>query len=236
MSKQSLLNRSNRSLATLDYTRLVSPLLVILYAVGVAGHLYTGTLPLMLAMTPWFLLGCGLLVAWPSLRSGGPGFLLWLLAVYLFTFAMEALGVATGLVFGAYRYGPVLGLQVLEVPVVIAFNWVLVVYGALRLAERLFRSRVLIAVLTAALATAFDWVMEPLAIRLNYWRWAGGDIPLQNYLAWFIIAFAAALAYLFIVRRARRHPGQAAGTLAAIYVIIQACFFGLIRLGWLIGL
>jgi len=240
MARRSLLLRSRVVARQLGYVRIVSALLIILYAVGIAGHLYAPTKPLMLAMTPWFLLLCGLVVVWPSLNEGGSRFFWWVLGTYLFTFAMEALGVATGLVFGSYIYGPVLGFGLLGVPLVIAFNWVLVVYGALRLAQRLVRPVWLLALLTAALATAFDWIMEPLAIRLNYWRWAGGDIPTQNYIAWFVIAFLATLVYSWLLgsRRGseiRRAPGRAAGTLAIVYLVIQTLFFAGIRLGWLLG-
>lgn len=240
MVKKSLLIRSRSVIRNLGYIRLVSALLIVLYTVGIAGHLYTPTKPLMLAMTPWFLLFCGLMVVWPSLKDGGCRFLLWASGTYLFTFAMEALGVATGLVFGFYIYGPVLGFGLFGVPLVIAFNWVLVVYGALRLAQRLVRPVWLLALLAAGLATAFDWVMEPLAIRLDYWRWAGGDIPAQNYIAWFLIAFLAVLVYcrLFEPRRActvSRVPGRAAGSLAVVYLLIQTLFFAGIRLGWYLG-
>ena len=251
MARNSLLGSARAAAIKLGYVRLVLVLLIILYAVGIAGHLYMPTQAFMLAMTPWFLLICGLLVALPSLvaaprgqRSAGGRFFIWILATYLLTFFLEALGVATGLVFGAYVYGPVLGFGLFGVPLVIAFNWVLVVYGAQRLSERLFRPRLLQAVFTAALATGFDWIMEPLAIRLNYWRWAGAAIPLQNYLAWFIIAFVASLAYIFLVRgkTGGQHTASAtagarsAGTLAWSYMLIQAAFFAAIRLGWLAGL
>ena len=44
--------------------------------------------------------------------------------------------------------------------------------------------------LTAAVLTAlYDVVIEPVAIALDYWQWGGGEIPLQNYLAWAAIAF-----------------------------------------------
>jgi len=47
----------------------------------------------------------------------------WLIIAYAFTFAMEALGVATGAIFGEYHYGPTMWFQWLGVPFVIAFNW-----------------------------------------------------------------------------------------------------------------
>lgn len=238
IKKSGLLAVARRRADELGYARLVIGLLCILFAVGTGAHLYRPTLPYMLALTPWFLLACGFAVLLPSLGSGGLRFGLWAAVTYGLTFFLEALGVATGLVFGEYVYGPTLGLSAFGVPLVIAFNWVLVVYGAARMAGRLLRSDLLVAVLTGLIATGFDWVMEPVAIRLNYWTWAGGDIPLQNYAAWFAIALISSYLYRKAVRRPATGGGPSgpAGTLAGAYVIIQAAFFGLLRAGWALGL
>jgi putative membrane protein len=199
----------------------------------------------MTAMTPWFLLVCGLAVIWPSIRTSGKRFLLWGAAVYVVTFFLEALGVATGLVFGEYRYGPTLGLAAFGVPLVIAFNWAVVVFGAVSMAGRRKRSDFMVAVMTGVVATMFDWIMEPVAIQLDYWTWAGGYIPLQNYLAWFLIATASAFAYRKLVMPyGRRTDGDladgdladGAGSLAGFYVLVQAGFFAALRLGWTLGL
>lgn len=252
-------NKALTWLKNLGYLKTTAAVLVILYAVGTAAHLYQPTLGLMTAMTPWFLLACGLAVIWPSFKSGGKRFLLWGVTVFLVTFFLEALGVATGMVFGEYRYGSILGLSAFGVPVVIAFNWAVVVYGAVRMAGRRKRSDFMTAVMTGAVATMFDWIMEPVAIRLDYWTWARGIIPLQNYLAWFVIATVSAFAYLKLVSNASLAasavslPGQTtvnpdggdladgdladgAGSLAGFYVLVQAGFFAALRLGWTLGL
>ncbi len=38
-----------------------------------------------------------------------------------------------------------------------------------------------------------DLLIEPVAIHLGYWSWTGGDIPIQNYLSWFVISLVMAL-------------------------------------------
>ena len=51
-------------------------------------------------------------------------------------------------------------------------------------------SNIRIKILAASiLMTFFDFIMEPAAIKLNYWSWLTTTIPLQNYLAWFVISF-----------------------------------------------
>ena len=35
----------------------------------------------------------------------------------------------------------------------------------------------------------FDWLMEPVAVKLGYWVWQGdGSIPMLNYICWFLIS------------------------------------------------
>ncbi len=210
----------------------------IFYGVGVAGHLVDPVRPLMLRITPFFLPLMGVLALATLLlltrRGSLPGmsrFWLWGGATLLATWALEVLGVHTGIVFGEYVYGQGLGAPLLGVPPMIGANWVLVCLGILLwVAPGLEARRVPpwgIALVAAALATGFDWVMEPVAITLGYWNWSGGEIPLQNYLAWFLIALGASWSWLRVVppevRRATRLP--------AFHVVAQLAFFALLRVG-----
>jgi putative membrane protein len=81
------------------------------------------------------------------------------------------------------------------------------------------------AFLTALGAVLFDVVLEPVAMALDYWQWRGDAVPLQNYLAWFVIAFA--FSFLYRKMRIRTNTVVPAG-----YIGIQWLFF----LGLLIGL
>lgn len=221
------------------YARTAVVVLAGLFSVGAAGHVVPSVLPLMLLLTPWFLLLNSALVAAPALADGGGRLARWMLAAYGFTFLVEAAGVASGAIFGAYAYGPTLGWAWHGVPLIIAFNWVMVVHGAVCLAGRVvpvqagrMRTPAIVA-LTGVLATAFDFLLEPVAIRLDYWTWAGGAIPLQNYAAWFVIA-----ALMAAVHPRRVQPSCALGTagrLAGAYVALQALFFLALRLMWHFG-
>ncbi len=218
------------------YARAVAFVLAVLFAVGAAGHVVAQTLPWMLVLTPGFLLLTSVAVAVPSLATGGRRFALWAAGAYALTFAAEAVGVATGAVFGEYVYGPTLGWKAWDVPVIIAFNWVMVVNGAICLAGRILPSRadagrwLALPLLAGAISAAFDWIMEPVAIRLDYWTWAGGNIPLQNYAAWFVLA--AALAAFHPRQLQRTCELGTTGRLAGLYVVMQAAFFGAMRIVW----
>jgi bisanhydrobacterioruberin hydratase len=216
------------------YGRATAFVLAVLFAVGTAGHAHEASLPLMLRLTPWFSLLTGLAVVAPALAASSWRFPAWVAGTYGFTFVAEAAGVATGMVFGTYEYGPTMGAAWLGVPLVIAFNWAVVVHGcvciACRVVPRTFgnRRKGAIVLLAAAGAVAFDWVMEPAAIRLDYWTWVGGDIPLQNYVAWFAIAALAAPFHPRVLRQARDLGTE--GRLAAFFVAAQVAFFAALRL------
>jgi len=194
------------------------------FAVGVLGHALPQTRGLMLAATPWFLLLSGaaaLAVAWP--RQGAGRFVLWLVLAYGITLAVEIYGVASARVFGAYHYGPTLGLAVGGVPLIIGFNWVLVILACVSLFDGLPGSRWWGPLPAAILATAFDWIMEPLAVRLDYWQWDGGTIPLQNYLAWFAIALVLGASRNLLATPLGRDS-------LAVLVALEAIFFFVLHL------
>jgi putative membrane protein len=177
----------------------------------------------MMAMTPYTLFACGLVAFFPVFLERRRGVLIWALLVFVITFALEAVGTATGKIFGPYTYGKTLGPKLFDVPVVIAFNWLLVILGALSLAQLIFRKRLPAALATAVLAVGFDYLLEPAAIRLDYWTWQAAGIPLQNYLAWFLIALGAALAYVYLKFSVKSR-------LPLVYFLIQLVFFAALRI------
>ena len=221
------------------YERAAVIVLTILMVVGAAGHLHPSMLPWMLKLTPGFGLLTGLVVLTPALAQSGRKFAAWVFGTYVFTFAAEAAGVATGAVFGTYAYGTTLGPAWRGVPLLIAFNWVVVVHGACCVAGRALPPGCgqlrwpALALLVGLACAAFDFIMEPVAVRLDYWQWAGGAIPLRNYAAWLAIA---AMAGLF--HPASAGPDRAAapgGRLAAAYLGLQAAFFLVLQWGWKFG-
>jgi putative membrane protein len=75
----------------------------------------------------------------------------------------------------------------------------------------------------ALLATVFDWIMEPVAVKLGFWTWLGtGEIPLWNYVCWFGIS-----ALLMAVFQACSFPKR--NLFAVHLLIIQTLFFLILR-------
>jgi putative membrane protein len=139
----------------------------------------------------------------------------------------EIIGVNTGLLFGAYVYGDFFGPKFLGVPLVIGINWFCIVYCSFVVVAKWMNtcrhSFFLIPLLSSLLATAFDWVMEPAAVALNFWTWEGGHIPFLNYASWFGLTFL-----LVCVMRFLKTP--ASNQFAIFLLLIQAFFFIFLRI------
>jgi bisanhydrobacterioruberin hydratase len=164
----------------------------IIFGVGAAGHLIPALRPAMISMTPALLLGMGLLVLYFPMKENGKPIAYWIIGLYIVTFTLEAIGVATGIIFGAYSYGASLGFRIFDVPLIIGFNWVVVILGSLATSSLITRHPIFRIILTAVIAVVFDVVLEPVAIQLDYWQWEGDTIPFRNYAVWFVISLSAA--------------------------------------------
>ncbi|MCE2848330.1 MAG: carotenoid biosynthesis protein [Chitinophagaceae bacterium] len=138
----------------------------------------------------------------------------------------EMIGVNTGLLFGDYSYGEVFGRKLFGVPVLIGINWFCVVYSSNVVARKLngnaMKDKLSVALLAAAIATAFDWIMEPVAMKLGFWNWRDGTIPFFNYASWFVISFAVSIVFGYL-------KIQASNKLAPYFLVIQALFFLFLR-------
>ena len=110
--------------------------------------------------------------------------------LFLIGFFVEVLGVYSGLLFGEYHYGKTLGFQFLEVPLIIGVNWVLLVVSSFAVSSYFVSNSILKVVLSSIIMVLLDLMIEPVAIRLDFWQWQDEVIPLQNYLMWFLVALS----------------------------------------------
>ncbi len=205
------------------FSRWVFRLLPIFYVMGFLFHLIDATFPVMLSMTPLTIFATAVIGFLPDVVAKHQRLLLWAGVTFLCTFLLEVIGVATGWIFGGYVYGNTLGFSILGVPVLIGINWTLIIMGSVSLMKRVANHRTFIALGTAVVTVVFDWIMEPVAIALDYWTWSGGSIPVQNYIAWFLIAYAFTRLY-------ETMQLKSSSTIPSLIVIIQAVFFLLLRL------
>lgn len=166
---------------------LINMFLLIFYSVGVAGLAWSETRDIFITLMPYTLLLAMGLMFWVH-KSWKPRHLFYFLLIVLLGFFVEVAGVLTGVVFGEYQYGKALGFKLWGTPPMIGLNWLMLIYAVYTMLRKMQMHRLLQILLGASLMVAYDVVMEPVAISLDMWSWAGGGIPLQNYVAWFVIS------------------------------------------------
>jgi len=192
--------------------------LIIMFTVGIIGHLLPLLYPLMITLTPYTLLLTGSVVLFGYRKELSKNLIIWFISVFLITFLLEVAGVKTGMVFGNYSYTHVLGFSIFSVPLIIGFNWSVIILGSVIIAAKLTKNAFLASLVAALIALLFDFLLEPVAIKLSYWIWDANVVPVQNYIAWFTIAFLSSLAFFLT----NKHLEE---KLAAFYLLVQFIFF-----------
>lgn len=162
--------------------------LYVLHMVGAAGLLMAETAIIFQALTPLNLVISAVLLL-SFHRSWTPGFLLFLAITYLLGFLIEVLGVEYGVIFGEYGYGSTLGIKIWGVPLLIGLNWLMLVYATGTICDRIPANIIVKSIVATAMMVGLDFVMEPAAIKYDFWYWESNSIPVQNYLGWGFTAF-----------------------------------------------
>ena len=100
---------------------------------------------------------------------------------------IEYIGVHYHVPFGIYEYGDGLGIKVLDIPLVIGLNWVIVTVSSWITVEWAFSkwNKLSKILMSASLMTILDLLIEPVAPHLDYWMFQLNWPPVQNYIAWF---------------------------------------------------
>jgi putative membrane protein len=222
----------------MPYIKKYSPLYLALlfHITGVLGILFTPFKDWFVISTPLVLLTMFILLANTQIKLS-KDYALFFLIAFVIGMTTEIIGVNTGLLFGHYQYGQVLGPKLFGVPLLIGLNWFVIVFcsGSLLtqcvdLIERKFNINLAAAASTfiiilggATIATCFDFILEPVAVKLNFWSWDRGYIPLFNYVCWFIIS-AILLSIKMYLKKMR------VNTFATSLLIIQSVFFLMLNL------
>lgn len=195
--------------------------LALAYLAGVAG-IHFAVHASFILLTPFNLL-LSLVLALVFHRGWTKEMSIFLALCYAVGFGAELFGVQTGLLFGEYAYGPVLGPKVWGTPLMIGVNWMLVSYttgmtvnaigGRWHWAGR--------AVAGALLMVILDLFIEPVAMAFNFWSWEGDVVPLRNYFGWFFVSLPLQAYFAF-------HFGEKRNKVAVALFIMQLAFFVLL--------
>ncbi|MCW0483222.1 carotenoid biosynthesis protein [Gaoshiqia sediminis] len=199
-----------------DITKRLKLVLVLLYLVGIAGFSMNWSYNLFVWLTPFNLLLTLAMLLWAH-EGWDTKTTLILTSIALIGFVAELIGVQTQWLFGHYWYGPVLGPKLLQTPLLIGINWLVLAYGVYVLLSPLNLGK-LMPFAGALIMVLFDFVMEPVAISLNMWQWADEQIPLKNYLDWYLIS-CLIFAMMYFLKVKLRNK------LAVWILLIQFLFF-----------
>lgn len=207
-----------------EYSRAtwIKILFVIFFGVGAAGLSYTYTRDLFVWLMPFsLLLSMGLMFLmhdkWKTSQ------IIIFLIIMLMGFFVEVAGVLTGVVFGEYSYGSALGFKIMGTPPLIGLNWLMLIYAVYLIMNKLQIHVILKILLGAALMVFYDIIMEPVAINLDMWSWGGVNIPIQNYIAWFVIS-AVMLSIFYSAKLNYRNK------VATTLFFVQMAFFLILNL------
>lgn len=192
-------------------------LLILIYIAGIVGLQHPVLRPYFKLLVPVSLLTSLIMLLWYHTDWRGT-FWVYAVGAVLVGFWVEVIGVHTGLIFGKYAYGPVLGPHVLAVPPVIGLNWLLLSYCCGSICDQLKVSWWAKAVVASSLMVGLDLFIEPVAIQLDFWSWFGQPVPAQNYIAWWVISCFLFLAWY-------RLPFRKTNRIAPWLFMVQFFFF-----------
>jgi len=162
-------------------------LLTAMHVAGIIGLSFNESRALFQMLTPFNLIATAAILLHFE-KEKNSKYLLFILITFLLGYGVEVIGVKTGVIFGEYTYGKTLGMKVLDVPLTIGINWIVLIYLTRGVAAKLTHSKVLIVLIASTLMVLLDLLIEPVAIRFDFWQWEQGIIPIKNYLGWFFLS------------------------------------------------
>lgn len=199
------------------FEKFFKVLIPIAYLIGVAGTAIKIDNPQYFRVSAYFVpLSFLMLMLFHEPHNGR--FWLTLASVGLLGFLIEAIGTNTGLIFGRYTYGSSLGLKLYGTPFNMAINWMMLVYLVAFVLQRWNTILAIKSVVSAFILTAFDWILEPVAIRLDMWRWDLVTPPLHNYIGWFLFS-------LLVFGIFYRFSPKLHNPLANLFAVMHGLFF-----------
>jgi putative membrane protein len=150
-------------------------------------------------------------------------FLIRLFLIFLLGLTVEIIGVNFSIFFGEYRYGNNLGIKIFDVPIVIGFNWVLLIILTGNFAHKIFPKSIMLRVLNGSIMMILlDLLIEISAPKLDYWEFAVNPVPLSNYLWWFIFSILFHFIYQSNIKKEY--------VVSTNILVIHFLFFGLLAL------
>ena len=192
--------------------------LVVLYAAGLIGMHVPLTRTLFVSLVPLNLWFTAFICIFYHPRSSYSTYLV-LFFIAIAAWLIEVQGVRTGLFFGQYSYGNTLGLKLAAVPITIGLNWIVLLMSTNAVVEEWnVGGKIGKAALGAGLMTVLDLLIEPVAVHFDFWHWTNIQVPIQNFIAWWIVSFFFHYVY-------QLGPWPSKSSLFRVIALLQFMFF-----------
>lgn len=159
-------------------------LLLLFYFFGTLGISLDQYKNLFLPLTPFNLL-LTLYIFYKVNNDYSKKFLILSVLIFLIGYSVEAVGVATGVLFGSYSYGNLFGIKVFETPLLIGVNWLFLSLSSYGVIQYFTKKPFFLIILPSMIMTGLDFFIEPVAMKLGFWGWENSVVPFQNYIMWF---------------------------------------------------
>ena len=199
------------------YHPAIRTVLVLAYAAGIIGLQLPALAGYFRPLSPLTLIS-SLVVLLLYHGDWRPAFWIYAVVTVFAGYLIEVVGVHTGLIFGEYAYGWGLGTQLWAVPPVIGINWLTLSYCCGSVCDRLQTPAWVKVVVASTMMVVLDFLIEPVAVALDFWTWFGQPVPVQNYIGWWFVS-----ASLFILWYAL--PFRKENRLAKWVLTLQFLFF-----------
>jgi putative membrane protein len=194
-------------------------ILIAFYISGIVGILTKNQTIDFLSLTPLNLLVNATLLLLNHQKGTNKQWLVFLIIAVIGYF-IEVIGVTTGVIFGDYFYKTTLGWKLFETPLIIGVNWMLLTYGVVYTIGIKIKNTIGIALASAFVLVALDILIEPVAIKYDFWIWKQAIVPFKNYIAWFFISFI--LCYIVA-----HYKSVSKNNFAPYLLVMQFIFFGI---------
>jgi len=199
----------------------VKKFLISFYIIGLIGFIVPYTFQIFKYLTaPVILFNVVLLTIFHQGIFDKKTFFIFFL-IFVSGFVVETIGVNTGIIFGKYSYGNVLGPKIFNTPLIIGLNWLMLSYLSISIFD-ICKINVFFKIILASLLMLFyDIVIEHIAPIIDMWHWVDDKVPLQNYIAWFVIS-------LFFTGLIKLTGIGVNNLLSRFIMILQLLFFSLL--------
>jgi putative membrane protein len=216
-------NRFNSMSFPNVHPRLLIGILILFYTVGTVGLLIPAFRADFLGLSPYNLV-LTFAIAVLAYRKMSTSDLVFFAICYCISMLAEWIGTSTGWLFGSYYYGKNLGASIAGVPLVIGLNWWVLTVCSASISKRISSSVVIRSLIGASLMTLLDVLMEPVAIKSDFWHWKDELIPIYNYVCWFALSFLLHFAHSKLTSAASNKVFDVLFLILTLFFSIQLIF------------